>query len=63
MIAILVFFLVLAYLLPAVIAFIRERRQNLVLIINFFFGWTVIGWCLALVIALWPSGNSALPKI
>ena len=43
--------LVMMYFLPSIIAFNRQLSNRWsVLIINFFFGWTFIGWvsCLAM---------------
>ena len=41
------------YLLPTIIAYTRKRdAKATVLIINLFFGWSVIGWAIALYIAL-----------
>ena len=41
------------YFLPAVIAFNREHNQRVpILILNFFFGWTLLGWVGALI---WAS--------
>ena len=46
------FGLILAFL-PAIIAFARSKRDALsILVLNFFLGWTVIGWVIALVWAL-----------
>ncbi len=42
-------FLVL-YFCPTIIAKIREHpRQNSILALNFFLGWTIIGWIVALI--------------
>ena len=49
------FFLVLflMYWLPTIVAVVRRTPSALgVAAINFFLGWTVIGWVVALVIAL-----------
>jgi hypothetical protein len=42
------------YFLPSIIALARASALNFlgVLILNFFFGWTIIGWFLALIWAL-----------
>lgn len=41
------------YLIPTLIAYSRKRQaKTIVLIINVFFGWSIIGWCIALFIAL-----------
>lgn len=41
------------YFLPSIIAFARSKRDTTaILILNFFLGWTMIGWVVALVWAL-----------
>ncbi len=41
------------YLLPAIIAFARSKRDAVsILVLNFLLGWTAIGWVIALVWAL-----------
>ena len=41
------------YFLPALIAFARSKRDAMsILVLNFFLGWTAIGWVIALVWAL-----------
>ncbi len=41
------------YFLPSIIAFARSKRDTLpILLLNFFLGWTMIGWAVALVWAL-----------
>lgn len=43
----------LMYWLPTIIAVVRRTPSALgVAMLNFFLGWTVIGWIVALVIAL-----------
>jgi len=45
--------LCLIYFLPSVVAAARNHRQNApILALNFFLGWTLIGWVGALVWAL-----------
>ena len=45
--------LFLLYWLPTIIAIVRQAPSALgVAALNFFFGWTVIGWFLALIWAL-----------
>ena len=45
--------LFLMYWLPTIVAVVRRTPSALgVAAINFFLGWTVIGWIVALVIAL-----------
>lgn len=41
------------YFLPAIVAFVRSKRDaGAILVLNFFLGWTAIGWVIALVWAL-----------
>ncbi|HKW18679.1 MAG TPA: superinfection immunity protein [Terriglobales bacterium] len=41
------------YFLPAIIAFVRSKRDAVsILVLNLFLGWSVIGWVIALVWAL-----------
>ena len=41
------------YFLPAIIAFARSKRDaTSILLLNFFLGWTAIGWVIALVWAV-----------
>jgi len=41
------------YFLPSIIAFARSKRDTLaIVLLNFFLGWTMIGWVVALVWAL-----------
>jgi hypothetical protein len=41
------------YFLPSIIAFARNKRDTVaILMLNFFLGWTMIGWVVALVWAL-----------
>ena len=41
------------YFLPSILAFARNKRDTLaIVILNFFLGWTMIGWVVALVWAL-----------
>jgi hypothetical protein len=42
------FLTVVLYFLPAIIAH-NKRDSSKILIVNLLFGWTVIGWCIALV--------------
>jgi len=48
-----ILFLIAMYWLPTIVAIVRRTPSALgVAAINFFLGWTVIGWVVALVIAL-----------
>ena len=41
------------YFLPSLIALIRDKRDKLtIFLLNFFLGWSVIGWAVALLWAL-----------
>jgi hypothetical protein len=41
------------YFLPTIIAFARNKRDTTaILLLNFFLGWTMIGWIVALVWAV-----------
>jgi Superinfection immunity protein len=43
----------LLYFLPTILAFARSKRDaGAILVLNFFLGWTAIGWVIALVWAL-----------
>jgi Superinfection immunity protein len=44
----LMFLTVLLYFLPAIIAH-NKRESSKILVVNLLFGWTVVGWCVALV--------------
>ena len=48
-----ILFLIAMYWLPTIIAVVRRTPSALgVAALNFFLGWTIIGWVVALVIAL-----------
>jgi hypothetical protein len=41
------------YFLPTILAFARNKRDTMgILLLNFFLGWTMIGWVVALVWAV-----------
>jgi hypothetical protein len=41
------------YFLPSIVAFARSKRDILsIVLLNFFLGWTMIGWIIALVWAV-----------
>jgi hypothetical protein len=43
------------YFLPSIVALARSKRDTAaILLLNFFLGWTVIGWVVALV---WAAKN------
>jgi hypothetical protein len=53
--------LALVYILPSIIAFQRGHRYRWpILIINIVFGATVIGYVVALIWSIWPSGEKNL---
>ncbi len=38
------------YFLPSIIAILRRKRNGCaIILLNFFLGWTIIGWVIALV--------------
>lgn len=40
----------LAYFLPTIIALVRERHDKFsIFMLNFFLGWSLIGWVIALI--------------
>ena len=45
------------YFLPSIIALIKSKRDTLaIFLLNFFLGWTVIGWVVALI---WAAKQDA----
>ena len=51
---ILTIFAALVYFLPTAVAWMTGCRNHVaVLVVNLFFGWTVVGWVAALVMAVW----------
>jgi hypothetical protein len=56
-----VLFLVVMYWLPTIIAVARQAQSALgVAMLNFFLGWTVIGWVVALI---WALGAANRPHV
>jgi len=46
-------FTIALYFLPAIIAAARHTHNaTAILLLNLFLGWTVIGWCVALLMAI-----------
>ncbi len=43
---------VVVYFLPTLVAVRRHRSCLLVFLVNLFFGWAVIGWIIALILAI-----------
>ena len=53
-----ILFLIAMYWLPTLIALVRQTPSALgIAALNFFLGWTVIGWIMALVWALAASNS------
>ena len=53
-------FILCVYFLPAIIAALRRHHnQNAIFLTNLFFGWTVIGWVVALI---WCSTTSPVGR-
>ena len=49
------------YFIPSINAYMKKKRnKGAVLTLNFFLGWTVIGWIVALI---WSSTNDAQPVV
>lgn len=46
-----IFFLVVIYFIPTMVATSRHINVGPVIVINLFFGWTLIGWVFALALA------------
>jgi len=52
------------YFYPSIIAYKRENRYKMpIFIFNIIFGWTVIGWGIALVWAYWPDKDENAGKV
>ncbi|HWN09747.1 MAG TPA: superinfection immunity protein [Pyrinomonadaceae bacterium] len=55
-ICVLTLMLIGLYFLPTILAVLRKHRNVVgVVILNFFFGWTLIGWVGALIWSLYQS--------
>ena len=60
--AILLFFVFLLgiYLLPTIVAFMREKDNKVpILLLNLFLGWSLIAWVIALI---WATSKDAAPQ-
>jgi hypothetical protein len=56
--AVLIISAVLIYLIPTIVAFLNRRRdKRSVALVNIFWGWTVIGWFVALARAFRKGGG------
>ncbi|SNQ51090.1 Superinfection immunity protein (fragment) [Frankia canadensis] len=53
--------LVALYFVPSVIAMVRQRQSASVIVINVFLGWTLIGWVVALALAVSSNNAKAAP--
>lgn len=55
--------LVIMYFVPTLVAFSRHvRNAGSVAVINVFLGWTVIGWIIALAMAVRTADQSSSPS-
>ena len=44
------------YFLPSIIAVVRHHRNTMaIVLLNLFFGWTMLGWVIAMMMATWQS--------
>lgn len=51
--------MIISYWLPTLLAFHwRHRNRTAILVVNCFFGWTVIGWIVSLI---WACTNNREP--
>jgi hypothetical protein len=51
------------YFLPSIIAFSRKARNPVsILVVNFFLGWTIIGWIIALAMSVRTNDRSSSKK-
>ncbi|WP_163550115.1 superinfection immunity protein [Candidatus Frankia nodulisporulans] len=56
-----IFFILIAvvlYVLPSIVALVRGRQSASVLVINIFLGWTLVGWVVALALAVSTNHGS-----
>jgi len=45
------------YFLPTIVAWNRRNHAAAIFALNLFLGWTLIGWVVALVMALWQNNS------
>ena len=51
------------YFLPTILAFGRKMRYRVPLfVVNFFFGWTFIGWVFCLAWSFWPDREASAAR-
>lgn len=50
--------LLVGYFLPTIAAHQRNRQPLVVFVVNLLLGWTLIGWVVALGIALWRDDHA-----
>lgn len=50
-----VFILVALYFVPTIVAWGRKNHTSAIFALNLFLGWTLLGWVVALVMALWSN--------
>ncbi len=49
------------YFVPTIIAALRQHKSIMAIgLVNFLFGWTILGWLFALIWSLANSGNSTI---
>lgn len=48
------------YFFPWIIALCQRRNATAVFVMNLFLGWTLIGWVVALVMAVWQKPEEVL---
>lgn len=49
------------YFIPSIVAVARKRQVAAVVVINFFLGWTILGWVGALALAVSSGAKDGLP--
>jgi len=53
---IVIMILILIYFIPSVVAdYKKNLNSTAIFIVNLFFGWTIVGWVIALTMAVWNS--------
>jgi Ca2+/Na+ antiporter len=50
------------YFVPSMVAMSRKNHTSAIFALNLFLGWTLVGWVVALVLALWnhPAKQAAV---